>query len=235
MVGVPAMDIRNQCSGFVYGLGTGVAMIESGAAKNILLVGSEVQSAAMDFTTRGQAVGAIFGDGAGAVVLSATEEDRGVRYWKLGADGRYAESLAQRIWDTRERPFIPRDENGNGIVVPELMWAQMDGRQVFKHAVEKMTHSLVAMLWDAGLTTDDLDLVLFHQANMRINQVVQDQLNLPGDKVPHTIDRYGNTTAATIPMLLADVDARGGLERGMKVAMVAFGSGFTWGSALIDW
>jgi 3-oxoacyl-[acyl-carrier-protein] synthase-3 len=233
--GVAAMDIRNQCSGFLYGLSTAAAMVQAGA-RNVLLVGAEVHSAALDLSTRGRGVSALFGDGAGAVVVSATEDpERGVVGWNLGADGRYADMLAQKVWDTRQRPFIPLDANGNGVVAPEAMWAQMDGRQVFKHAVEKMSVSLMALLWEHKRSTEDVDLFLFHQANLRINQAVQEALGLPAAKVPQTISRYGNTTAATLPILLAESERNGALSEGQQVALVAFGSGFTWGAALVRW
>lgn len=233
--GVPALDVRNQCSGFVYGLTTATGLVRSGMANHVVVVGAEVHSAAIDLTTRGRTVSSLFGDGAGAVVVSATDEDRGIRSCKLGADGRFADVLAQRIWDIRKRPFIALDDEGMGRVPPEMMFAQMDGRTVFKHAVEKMITALMQVCWEHELTMDDLDLVLFHQANKRINQYVQRQLGLPDEKVPHNIERYGNTTAATIPLLLDEAVRSGRLERGMKVATVAFGSGFTWGAALIDW
>jgi 3-oxoacyl-[acyl-carrier-protein] synthase-3 len=236
LVGVPAMDVRNQCSGFMYALATAAAMVRAGSVRNALVVGAEVHSAALDLTTRGRAVSTLFGDGAGAVVVSASDEpERGILSWTLGADGRFAESLAQRVWDTRQRPFIPLDENGNGVVAPELMWAQMDGRQVFKHAVEKMCLTLVGLCWDHKLAVEDLDYVFFHQANLRINQAVQQQLGLPDAKTPSTIHKYGNTTAATLPILLAESDRAGQLTPGKQVALVAFGSGFTWGGALIRW
>ncbi|MBI2377272.1 MAG: ketoacyl-ACP synthase III [Deltaproteobacteria bacterium] len=234
--GVPAMDIRNQCSGFLYGLSTAAALVESGSMQHVLVVGAEVHSAALDLSTRGRAVSSLFGDGAGAVVVSrTTSEERKIMGWVLGADGRYKDMLAQRIWDTRQRPFIPLDGEGNGVVKPEMMWAQMNGRAVFKHAVEKMCTSLAGICWQHKLTTDDLDLVVFHQANMRINQTVQELLGLPPEKVPHTIRRYGNTTAATIPITLAECEQNGQLKQGMTVALAAFGSGFTWGAALVRW
>lgn len=236
LIGVPAMDIRNQCSGFVYALSTAAAMVRCGSAKHVLVVGAEVHSAALDLTTRGRAVSSLFGDGAGAVVVSATDDpSRAILRWQLGADGRHAEDLAQRVWDTRQRPFIPLDAEGNGIVKPEMMWAQMDGRAVFKNAVEKMTLTLAALCWEEKLSTDDLDYVFFHQANMRINQAVQQQLGLPDEKVPYTIHKYGNTTAATLPILLAETDAAGKLTPGKMIALVAFGSGFTWGGTLVRW
>jgi 3-oxoacyl-[acyl-carrier-protein] synthase-3 len=232
---VPALDVRNQCSGFLYGLATAAAMVRSEACKHVLVVGAEVHSAALDLTTRGRAIASLFGDGAGAVVVSATDEDRGVRVWKLGADGRFADALSQRIWDTRRRPFIPQDAGGVGQVAPEMMWARMDGKLVFRHAVERMIGVLMEACLAAGCSGQDIDLFVFHQANLRINQLVQQQLGIPDDKIVHNIERYGNTTAATIPLLLAEAEANGRLRRGMKVALVAFGSGFTWGAAIVDW
>jgi 3-oxoacyl-[acyl-carrier-protein] synthase III len=230
-----AMDIRNQCSGFLYGLGTASSMVQAGACKHVLLVGAEVHSAAIDLSTNGRTVSSLFGDGAGAVVVSATDEDRGMRYWKCGADGRHAEVLCQKVWDTRKRPFMPLDADGNGIVPPGMMWAQMDGRQVFRHAVERMILGVMEGCAAMNIIGTDIDLFLFHQANMRINQYIAKQLAIPDDKLVHNIDRYGNTTAATIPLLMAEAERDGRLKPGMKVACVGFGSGFTWGCAILDW
>jgi 3-oxoacyl-[acyl-carrier-protein] synthase-3 len=232
---VGALDVRNQCSGFLYGLHVASGLVKSGGAKHVLLVGAETHSAAIDLSTRGRTVSSLFGDGAGAVVVSAVEEDRGVRGTWVGADGRYAETLCQKVWDIRKRPFIPVDANGVGQVDPEHMFAQMDGRTVFKHAVEKMCRALMQACWSTGTDPKQIDLFFFHQANMRINQYVAKTLELPDEKVVHNIQRYGNTTAATIPIMLAESEREGRLRRGMKVALVAFGSGFTWGSALVDW
>jgi 3-oxoacyl-[acyl-carrier-protein] synthase-3 len=230
-----ALDVRNQCSGFLYGLQVATSVVKAGAAKHVLLVGAETHSAAIDLSTAGRTVSSLFGDGAGAVVVSATEEDRGIRGTWLGADGRYAETLCQRVWDIRKRPFIPLDEHGVGQVQPSHMYAQMDGRTVFKHAVEKMCLSLMQACWATGTELSQIDLFFFHQANMRINQYVAGQLGLPDDKVVHNIQRYGNTTAATIPILLAEAERDGRLTPGKRIAMVSFGSGFTWGSAIVDW
>ena len=232
---VGALDVRNQCSGFLYGLHVATGLVKSGGARHVLLVGAETHSAAIDLSTRGRTVSSLFGDGAGAVVVSAVEEDRGVRGTWVGADGRYAETLCQKVWDIKKRPFLPVDANGVGQVVPEHMFAQMDGRTVFKHAVEKMCRALMQACWSTGTDPKQIDLFFFHQANMRINQYVAKTLELPDEKVVHNIQRYGNTTAATIPIMLAESEREGRLRRGMKVAMVAFGSGFTWGSALVDW
>lgn len=232
---VPALDIRNQCSGFVYGLATASSMVRSGGCKHVLLVGSETHSAALDFTTRGRGVAALFGDGAGAVVVSATDEDRGVRGWYLGADGRHAHALSQPVWDITKRPYIPQNEEGVGQVQLDRLFAQMNGKLVFKHAIERMLEVLMKACMDQNVTRDDIDLFVFHQANMRINQKLQEFLGVPDEKVVHNIHKYGNTTAATIPLLLAEAEAEGKLKPGMKVAMAAFGSGFTWGAAIVDW
>jgi 3-oxoacyl-[acyl-carrier-protein] synthase-3 len=233
---VGAMDIRNQCSGFLYGLGTAASMVQSGNVDHVLVVGGETHSAALDLSTQGRTVASLFGDGAGAVVVSASDdESRGIRTWKLGADGRHADVLAQRVWDIRKRPFIPLDENGVGQVQPEMMWAQMDGRLVFKNAVERMILALMEVCWKEGITVADIDLFAFHQANLRINQYVANQLKIPEEKLLQNIHKFGNTTAATIPTLLAEASHEGRLKQGMKVACVAFGSGFTWGAAIIDW
>jgi 3-oxoacyl-[acyl-carrier-protein] synthase III len=230
-----ALDVRNQCSGFLYGLQVATSVVKAGAAKHVLLVGAETHSAAIDLSTHGRTVSTLFGDGAGAVVVSATEEDRGIRGTWLGADGRFAETLCQRVWDIRQRPFIPLDEHGVGQVEPSHLWAQMDGRTVFKHAVEKMCLAVMQACWATGTEPSKIDLFFFHQANLRINQYVAGQLGLPDEKVVHNIQRYGNTTAATIPILLAEAERDGRLTPGKRIAMVSFGSGFTWGSAIADW
>jgi 3-oxoacyl-[acyl-carrier-protein] synthase-3 len=232
---VPAMDIRNQCSGFLYGLATAQGMVRSGSCKHVLVVGAETHSAALDFSTRGRSVTSLFGDGAGAAVVSATDEDRGIRQWKLGADGRYADVLALRVWDIRKRPYVPVDANGNGSVVPEMLWPQMEGKTVFKNAVERMIGGLMEVCAEAKIVGTDIDFFLFHQANLRINQYVQQTLGIPDEKVIHNIQKYGNTTAATIPTLMHEAIETGRLKKGMKVAAVAFGSGFTWGAMLFDW
>lgn len=254
---VPAMDIRNQCSGFMYAYTTACSLVQAGGVDNVLVIGCECHSHALDLTTRGRTVASLFGDGAGAVVVSRTDEDRGLRSWNLGADGRFADDLCQKVWDIRRTTFFPLDTDqddtapellldpsaesvaarrlGNGVVDPSMMWAHMDGRKVFRHAVEKMITSLMTVCWEQKITVHDLDLVLMHQANLRINQYVADQLKLPEEKTFHNIMRYGNTTAATLPLLMAEATRAGKLKPGMKVGLVAFGSGFTWGAAVLDW
>lgn len=232
---VPALDIRNQCSGFLYGLATASSMVQAGMYKHVLLVGGETHSAAIDLSTRGRQIASLFGDGAGAVVVSATDEDRGVRGCWLGADGRHADKLAQRVWDMTKRPYVPTRPDGVGEVAPEMLWAQMDGKAVFKNAVERMIQVLMQACWARKLDLKDIDLFCFHQANLRINQMVAQMMEIPESKLINNIERYGNTTAATIPLLLAEAERTGRLSRGTRVACVAFGSGFTWGSTIIDW
>ena len=232
---VPALDVRNQCSGFVYSLAVASSMVRSGSAKHVLVVGAETHSAAIDLSTEGRQISSLFGDGAGAAVVSATDEDRGIRGWYLGADGRFADALSQRVWDIKKRPFMKLDDEGHARVPPEDIWARMDGKQVFRHAVERMIGVLMQACMDQGLTRDDIDLFFFHQANLRINEYVAKQIGIPPERLVSNIQRFGNTTAATIPMLLAEAEQDGRLKKGMKVAMVAFGSGFTWGAVIADW
>ena len=236
MEGVGVMDIRNQCSGFLYGMGTAAAFVESGAYEHVLLVGSEIHSAGLDLTTRGRDVAVLFGDGAGAAVISAAAEDdpAAIHSFHLYADGRYADALAQKVWDIRKRPFIQHD-GVPGVVDPELLYAHMNGREVFKYATRGMVGAIMEACTKNGITPADIDLVVPHQANMRINEYVAKMLGVPGEKVVHSIVDYGNTTAATIPMAMCVAEEQGRLEKGMKVMCVGFGSGFTWGSALLTY
>lgn len=232
---IPALDVRNQCSGFLYGLSCAAAMVQSSMMKHVLLVGGEVHSAALDLSTEGRTVASLFGDGAGAVVVSPTDEERGLKGVVLGADGRFADKLCQKVWDMTKRPYFDLREDGTGIVEPEMMWAYMEGRLVFKNAIERMIGALMQACWEQGITLDDVDLFCFHQANLRINQKVAEMMQIPPEKTVHNIQKYGNTTAATIPLLLDEAVESGKLKPGMKVALVAFGSGFTWGAAILDW
>jgi 3-oxoacyl-[acyl-carrier-protein] synthase III len=232
---VACLDIRNQCSGFVYGLATAASMVQSGGARHVLLVGAEVHSHAIDLTTRGRQVSSLFGDGAGAVVVSATEENRGVRGWWLGADGRFADSLCQKVWDLRKFPYLDVDEQGRGLVSPEMMWAHMDGKLVFRNAVQRMCEVLIQACMEKDLTRDDIDLFFFHQANLRINEYVAQALEIPASKLRNNIQRYGNCSAASIPMLLDEAVRDGSLAPGGIVSMTGFGSGFSWASAVVRW
>jgi len=229
--GIPALDVRTQCTGFVYGLSVADAWIRSGQYRTILLVGVEIQSTGIDVSTRGRDIAVLFGDGAGAVVLTATEEeDRGILSTHLHADGRYAEVLWAEFASSKHHPRITPELLAEGRHYPT-----MQGREVFKHAVSRMPEAVEEALTANGLTTADLRLLIPHQANLRITQMVQRRLGLTDDQVVSNIDRYGNTTAATIPIALAESVRAGRLTSGDLLCMVAFGSGFTWGSALVRW
>lgn len=230
--GVPCLDIRNQCTGFIYGLAVADAFVRMGAYRNILLVGSEVHSHSLNFTTPGRDVAVIFGDGAGAAIVSPApaDSDQGVIATALHADGRYADALRLRIWDISKAPYITPE-----YVAAGEAWPYMEGRQVFKEAVVRLPEVIRETLELAGLTVDDIDLLVPHQANLRINEFAAASLGIAPSKVINNIDRYGNTTAASIPLALDEARAKGMVSRGDLVCLAAFGSGFTWGSILLRW
>jgi len=228
---VPALDIRAQCSAFVYGLSVADAWIRVGQYRTILLVGVEIQSTGIELSTRGRDMAVLFGDGAGAAVLTSTEEEgRGVLSTHIHSDGRHAEVLWGEFSSSKHHPRMPLEVMAQGRHYPT-----MDGREVFRHAVTRMPEAVTEAVEANGLTTEDIDLLIPHQANLRITQMVQRRLGLPDEKVVSNIERYGNTTAATIPIALAEAVRDGRLARGDLLCLVAFGSGFTWGSALIHW
>lgn len=229
--GVPALDVRNQCSGFLYALSVADAFIRVGAYQRILVVGAEVHSTGIEFAERGRDVTVLFGDGAGAVVVGRSPtEDRGLLSIHLHADG----SGAKELWTVGPSSAeMPR-------LSPEMLergdhWPRMNGKQVFRWATEKMPEVSREALVSAGIDINGIDLFVPHQANMRINQYVADKLGLAQDKVVHNIERYGNTTAATIPIGLSESFADGRIKEGSTVLMAAFGSGFTWGAAVVRW
>jgi 3-oxoacyl-[acyl-carrier-protein] synthase-3 len=229
--GVPALDIRNQCSGFLYGLSVADAWIRSGQYRRVLLVGSEVHSTGLDVTTRGRDVAVIFGDGAGAALLEATDDPgRGVLSTHLHADGRFAKELwtdaPGSIYHPRLQPRMLED----GSIFP-----RMEGQKVFKHAITKMPEVVREALARNGLGTGDIKVLIPHQANLRISEMVQRSLELRDDQVWNNIQKYGNTTAASIPLCLDEAIAARGVQRGDLVALAAFGAGFTWASALLRW
>ncbi len=231
LVGVPALDIRTQCTGFLYGLSVADAWIKSGQYRTVLLVGVEIQSTGIDVTTRGRDMAVLFGDGAGAAVLGATDDpDRGVLSTHLHADGRHAEILWCEAASSASNPRISADDLLEGRQYPTMV-----GKEVFKHAVTRMPEAVGEALEANGLETADIDLLIPHQANLRISEMVRRRLGLPEERVYNNIDRYGNTTAATIPIALAEAVDQGLLKRGDLLALTAFGSGLTWGSALVRW
>lgn len=226
---IPAIDIRTQCTGFLYGLSVADAWIRTGQYRRVLLVGAEVHSTGMDFGPNGRDLGVLFGDGAGAVILGPTEEDgRGVLSTHLYADGNYAEQLWCESDASARFPRISHEDLDAGRQFP-----YMNGREVFRHAVKRMPETVHAALAANQLAIEQIDLLIAHQANLRINEMVQRQLGLRDDQVYNNIDRFGNTTAATIPIALDECIRSGRLERGHLLILTAFGSGFTWGSAAI--
>lgn len=225
----PTLDIRQQCTGFVYGLVTADAMIKSGYAKKILFVGSEVHSAGLDISTRGRDVAVLFGDGAGAVCLEGieTKENVGILAGSLHSQGKFAEQLFVEAPSFRQWPATSKEMLEEGRQFPK-----MEGPTVFKNATKRMPEVAKEVLAKANLTIDDVDLLIPHQANLRINQMVQKMLGLPDEKVFNNIMRYGNTTAASIPLALDEAYELGKVPSKATMMFVAFGAGFTWGGVL---
>ena len=230
---IPAFDVKNQCSGFIYSLASADAMIRAGRAQRALVVGGEIHSTGLDLTTRGREVGVIFGDGAGAVVLGPSDDPaRGILSTHLHADGKYAEKLWLEAAASRNKPRIkPEDLDGDD----PPGFPRMSGKFVFKHAVTRFPEVIREALDANGLGLGDLDVLIPHQANLRINQFVAAELELDESRVVNNIDRYGNTTAASIPIALHEALADGRVADGKLVCLAAFGAGFTWAAALLRW
>lgn len=230
---IGALDVRNQCSGFIYALSTADAFIQSGKYKNILVVGAEVHSFGLDMTTRGRGVSVIFGDGAGALILSASEEEnRGILSFNMHSEGKYAEELVMAFPGTRYGWVDDMLEEG---YEPDFqkIYPYMNGNFVFKHAVTRFPQAILEAFKDAGESLENLDLLIPHQANLRISQFVQKQMGLKDEQVFNNIQKYGNTTAASIPIALSEAMEQNRVQKGDLVCLAAFGSGFTWGSVLL--
>jgi 3-oxoacyl-[acyl-carrier-protein] synthase-3 len=228
---IGALDIRNACSGFIYALSVADQFIKSGMYKTILVVGAEIQSTAIDLTTRGRNSAVIFADGAGAVILQAADQP-GVLSTHLHSDGRYAEELYVRDPGSSR----PREERQPEQILDTTHYKLvMNGNQVFKHAVVRFHEVINEALAANHLTKDDIDLLVPHQANLRISQYIQEKLGLPDSKVYNNIMRYGNTTAASIPIAMSEAWAEGKIKENNLICLAAFGSGFTWASAMIRW
>jgi len=244
---IPALDIRNQCSGFVYGLEIADQFIKTGKYKNILLVGSEYHSMGLDFSTEGRNVTVLFGDGAGAVLLQPTEEEgKGILTTHIHSDGTNAEVLsfinpgAHGGYHLGKETFGYQDTPyGEGFITEKMfnekmLFPQMDGQTVFKTAVRKFPEVIIEALKTARKTPDQINLVIPHQANLRISQFVQKILKLRDDQMFNNIQKYGNTTSASIPIAMCEAWEEKRFGDGDLVCLAAFGSGFTWGSALIQ-
>jgi 3-oxoacyl-[acyl-carrier-protein] synthase-3 len=244
---IGALDIRNQCSGFLYGLSVADQFIKTGMYKNILLVGSEKHSFGLDFSTRGRNVSVIFGDGAGAVVLQPTQdENQGILSTHLHSDGNDAEQLAMfnpgthaNYWKAGLASF-DEAEMGEMFLSKSMIdgsqnYPTMDGSSVFKKAIVKFPEVIVEALQANGFKPSEIDMLIPHQANLRIAQFVQQKLGLTDNQVHNNIQKYGNTTAASVPIALCEAWELGKIKQGDLVCLAAFGSGFTWASALMKW
>jgi 3-oxoacyl-[acyl-carrier-protein] synthase-3 len=231
---VGALDVRNQCSGFIYAMSVADQYIKTGMYKNVLIIGSEVHSAGLDMTSRGRGVSVIFGDGAGAAVLSREEDlTKGILSTHLHSEGQHAEELIVKApgmggrWVTD----ILADNDPDD----ESYFPYMNGQFVFKNAVVRFSEVINEGLQANNLQVSDIDMLIPHQANLRISQFIQKKFGLTDDQVYNNIQKYGNTTAASIPIALTEAWEKGKIKSGDTVVLAAFGSGFTWGSAIIKW
>lgn len=231
---VGALDVRNQCSGFVYALSVADQYIKTGMYKNVLVIGSELQSTGLDMTTRGRGVSVIFGDGAGAAVLSREEDlSKGILSTHLHSEGQHAEELIVKApgmggrWVTDILAENDPDD--------ESYFPYMNGQFVFKNAVVRFSEVINEGLAANNLEVSDIDMLIPHQANLRISQFIQKKFQLTDDQVFNNIQKYGNTTAASIPIALTEAWEQGKIKSGDTVVLAAFGSGFTWASAIIKW
>ena len=229
---VGALDIRNQCSGFIYGLSVADQYIKSGMYENILVVGSEIHSGGLDKSSRGRSVSVIFGDGAGAVIVSKSNDESEILSTHLHSEGKFAEELAvikpaTTFWI--DKIIDDNDEDGKGF------FPKMNGNFVFKNAVKRFEEVIFESLNHNNYTSKDIDMLITHQANLRISQYIQKKLNIDDNNIFNNIMSYGNTTAASIPIALYEALKKNKIKRGDLVCLAAFGSGFTWASALIRW
>jgi 3-oxoacyl-[acyl-carrier-protein] synthase III len=228
---IGCMDIRNQCTGFLYSLAVADAFVRIGMYKRVLVVGAEVHSHALNYTKEGRDVAVLFGDGAGAVIVGPSDDpSRGILSTHLHADGRFADILKLDIFDISQQPIVTPKMLDEGRHFPK-----MKGKEVFKVAVTKIPEVIQEALQANNLKVEDIDFFLPHQANLRINQYAAQQLGVPQEKFRNNIQRYGNTTAASLPLLLSELLEEGALREGNLILMVAFGSGFTWGASVMRW
>ena len=233
MRNIPALDVRNQCSGFVYAISVADQFVKTGMYKHVLVIGSENHSGGLDFTTRGRGVSVIFGDGAGAAVVSRNESGKGgILSTHLHSEGKHKDELSLQGPSTNY--WVPQIIKENPTEdIP--YYPYMNGTFVFKHAIVRFSEVIKEGLKANNLTVEDIDMLIPHQANLRISQFVQRKFKLPDDKVFNNIQKYGNTTAASIPIALTEAWEKGKIKEGDLVVLAAFGSGFTWGSVIIRW
>jgi 3-oxoacyl-[acyl-carrier-protein] synthase-3 len=226
--GIAALDIRNQCTGFIYGLAVADQFIRTGTMSRVLVVGAEVHSTGLDVSNRGRDVTVLFGDGAGAAVLGVADGDSQFLAFRLHADGSQHRILMAEAPASGRSPRLSHEMLDQG-----LHYARMDGKAVFRHAVERLPEVIGEVLADCGCGLDDVRLLVPHQANLRINEMVARRLGLSADRVANNIDRYGNTTAASIPIALHEAWLEGRVQRGDLVVLAAFGAGLTWGATAL--
>ena len=228
---IGALDIRVQCSGFIYGLSIAEQYIRTGNFKNILLIGAEVQSTAMNLTDEGRDTAIIFGDGSGAAIISATEENKGILSTHMHSEGKYLKELwLEAPASNAGHPRITREVLDEG-----KQYLKMNGKEVFRHAITRFPEVINEALEANNLTSENINLLIPHQANLRITQMVQKRLGLSNDQVFSNIHKYGNTTAATIPIALAEAFNEGRIKEGDILVLAAFGAGFTWASTIMKW
>jgi 3-oxoacyl-[acyl-carrier-protein] synthase-3 len=244
---IGALDVRNQCSGFIYALSVADQFVRTGTYKNILVIGSEKHSFGLDLSTRGRNISVIFGDGAGAVVLQPTEKDNGILSTHLHSDGDSAETLAMynpgthaNHWTDKKLANFNDGEIADMFMSHDMVeqgqnFPNMDGPAVFKKAVVKFPEVIMEALSANGYQPTDISMLIPHQANLRISQFVQQKMGLRDDQVYNNIQRYGNTTAASVPIALCEAWQEGKIKDGDIVCLAAFGSGYTWASALLKW
>ena len=227
---IGALDIRCQCSGFIYALSIADQYIKSQMYSNILVVTSEVQSTAMDLSDAGRDTAIIFADGAAAAILSASDDDSGILSTHLHSEGQLAKKLWVEAPSSKSQPRLSPE-----ILKDRKHFLHMDGREVFKHAVNRFPEVIIEGLKHNNLTSNDIDLLIPHQANIRISNMVQKKLNLSDNKIISNIHKYGNTTSASIPIALNEALIEQKLNKGDILVLAAFGSGFSWGSAILKW
>jgi 3-oxoacyl-[acyl-carrier-protein] synthase III len=228
--GVPAIDIRNQCSGFIYCLSIADQFIRTETYRNILVVGAEVHSTGLDFSPEASGVSIIFGDGAGAAILGPAKDQPGIIACRLHADGRFAHELMVQAPGTRHHVQIDHE-----MIDKKMHYPKMNGRAVFRSAVTNMMAVVEDILKSEGLDLKDIALFVFHQANLRIVEAVASRLGIEDSRVYNNIDRYGNTTAASIPIAFSEAMEENRIQHGDLVMLVSFGSGYTWAGALLRW
>ncbi|MGB3095235.1 MAG: beta-ketoacyl-ACP synthase III [Candidatus Deferrimicrobiaceae bacterium] len=227
---IGALDVRTQCTGFIYGLSVAEAYVKAGFYDHVLVIGAEVQSTGLDMSTAGRDVSVLFGDGGGAVIVGPTEPGKGILSTHLHSEGKYARELMVEAPASIENPRISKE-----MIDARRHLGTMNGRSVFIHAVRRFPEVIQEALAENGMTVSDLSIVIPHQANLRITQAVTKALGVPAEKVFSNIEKYGNTTAASVPIALDECVEQGRIREGDVVCLAAFGSGFTWASSLIRW